>query len=170
VTTHAGRPVIWQDRRGAGDPVLLIHGGLFDPMDGARFWIAPGVADDLAAGGYLAITPDRCFSSGRTSAPFDVHSWDVEAADMATALADAGVERAHVVAGSNGVSVALRLAATRPATVRSLVLGWPVAPDNAALELAFERAARAIKRDGGGPAARIARARPDAGRGRGAGP
>ncbi len=28
---------IWFEDRSEGEPVLLIHGGLFDPMDGERF-------------------------------------------------------------------------------------------------------------------------------------
>jgi pimeloyl-ACP methyl ester carboxylesterase len=134
---------IWYEDLGDGEAVLLVHGGLFDPMDGGRFWIRPGVADDLVAAGYRVLVPDRRFATGRTQAPFAIHSWDVEAGDLRTVLDHGGVSRAHVVAGSNGCSAAIRLALTRPDRVRSTLLCWPATPDPALGE-AFDRATEAI--------------------------
>jgi pimeloyl-ACP methyl ester carboxylesterase len=139
---------LWCDVRGQGSTALLVHGGLFDPMDGARFWIAPGVADDLAVAGYRVLTPDRRYSVGRTTSVFRPHSWDIEAADLATLLAAAGGAPAHVVAGSNGCSAAIRLALTRPECVRSLTLCWPATLDNAALLAQFERSAAFVAESG----------------------
>jgi pimeloyl-ACP methyl ester carboxylesterase len=144
--------------RGQGSTALLVHGGLFDPMDGARFWIAPGVADDLAVAGYRVLTPDRRYSVGRTTSVFRPHSWDIEAADLATLLAAAGGAPAHVVAGSNGCSAAIRLALTRPECVRSLTLCWPATLDNAALLAQFERSAAFVAESG--PAGYLAELRP----------
>src|SRR5215217_3250038 len=105
---------IWYEDLGEGEPVLLVHGGLFDPMDGRRFWLRPGVADDLVAAGFRALVPDRRFATGKTQAPFALHSWDVEAGDLRAVLDHGGVATAHVVAASNGCSAAIRLALTRP--------------------------------------------------------
>jgi pimeloyl-ACP methyl ester carboxylesterase len=134
---------IWYEDDGEGDAVLLVHGGLFDPMDGRRFWLRPGVAGDLVAAGYRVLVPDRRFAPGKTQAPFALHSWDVEAADLRAVLDHGGVAAAHVVAGSNGCSAAVRLALTRPDRVRSLLLCWPSRSDPA-LDEAFERAVEAI--------------------------
>lgn len=132
---------LWYAEHGQGASVLLVHGGLFDPMDGERFWIAPGVAADLAAAGYRVLVPDRRYSVGRTTSAFGAHSWDVEAADLAAVLDATGGESAHVVAGSNGCSAAARLALTQPARVRSLTLCWPTPPDNAVLRDSCARSA-----------------------------
>src|SRR5947209_1282531 len=129
---------LWYEDLGAGEPVLLVHGGLFDPMDGERFWVRPGIAGDLVAAGYRVLIPDRRFGSGRTSAEVRVHTWAVEADDLLAVLADAGAPAAHVVAGSNGCSAAIRLALVRPAVVRALVLCWPTAPEHADLLAAFD--------------------------------
>jgi len=127
---------IWYDDDGASDAgearetVLLVHGGLFDPMDGARFWRAPGVVSDLVAAGYRVLTPDRRFH-GRTTTPFAAHSWAREASDLLAVVRQGGLARVHVVAGSNGCSAALRLALLAPETVASLALCWPAAPRRA---------------------------------------
>ncbi len=144
---------IWYDDDGSGqaeETMLLVHGGLFDPMDGAQFWRAPGVVPDLVAAGYRVLTPDRRFC-GRTTAPFAAHSWACEASDLLAVVRHAGLERVHVVAGSNGCSGALRLALLAPQTVASLALCWPAAPRNGALGAAFESSARAV--EGQGPVA-----------------
>jgi pimeloyl-ACP methyl ester carboxylesterase len=141
---------LWYEHLGDQDgaAVLLIHGGLFDPMTGERFWIAPGVAGDLVAAGYRVLVPDRRFSAGRTSADFAVHTWDVEVADLAAVLDDTGVERACVVTGSNGCSVAALLALAHPARVATLVLCWPPTRTTAAFRDTFERSAAAVEASG----------------------
>jgi len=139
--------IFWDDRC-VGDAVLLIHGGLFDPMTGERFWANPGVVEDLVNAGHRVLTPDRRFSPGRTSADFARHSWDIEASDLIAILDAAGVERASVVAGSNGCSAAAVLALRYPERVTHLVLCWPAAPTTAALLASFERSAEAVERDG----------------------
>jgi len=147
---------IWYDDDGtgeAGEAVLLVHGGLFDSMDGARFWRAPGVVSDLVAAGYRVLTPDRRFH-GRTTAPFAAHCWAREASDLLAVVGQAGLERVHIVAGSNGCSAAVRLALLAPETMASLALCWPAAPRNEALGAAFELSAGAVERQG--PAAYLA--------------
>jgi pimeloyl-ACP methyl ester carboxylesterase len=141
-----GTTIAWDDR-GNGDALLLVHGGLFDPMTSERFWITPGVTDDLASAGYRVLSPDRRFSPGRTTADFAAHSWDGEADDLAAVLDAAAVERASVVAGSNGCSAAARLALRYPERVAMLVLCWPAAPTTSATLASFERSAAAVERD-----------------------
>ncbi|MDP8908171.1 MAG: alpha/beta hydrolase, partial [Chloroflexota bacterium] len=136
------------DDRGSGDTVLLIHGGLMDPMSGERFWITPGVVDDLVGAGYRTLVPDRRYHAGRTTAEFSVATWDVEADDMAAVLNAAGVERARVVAGSNGCSVAIRLARRHSDLVTTLALCWPARLDNEALQRQFDRSAGVIEASG----------------------
>ncbi|HYI13788.1 MAG TPA: alpha/beta hydrolase [Thermomicrobiales bacterium] len=147
VTDRADASIFWEER-GDGEAILLVHGGLFDPMTGERFWTTPGVTDDLAATGYRVLVPDRRYSPDRTTASFAAHNWDIEADDLAAILNATGVERAHVVAGSNGCSAATRLALRHPERVATLVLCWPAAPTTAATLASFEQSAAAVERDG----------------------
>jgi pimeloyl-ACP methyl ester carboxylesterase len=142
----AGATLCWEEF-GSGPAVLLVHGGLFDPMTGGRFWVDPGVAGDLAAVRRVLV-PDRRFTPGKTTANFSAHSWEREAADLAAILDAAGVERADLVAGSNGCSVIARLALSHPERVASLVFCWPAMPTTAALLASFERSAVAVEQDG----------------------
>lgn len=95
-----------------GRRVLLVHGGLGEVMDAHTFWVRPGMARALIGHGLDVIAPDR------DTAPT---SWR-SAAEASSALLDAG---STVVAGSNGCSIALRLAVDRPELVDRLVLLWP---------------------------------------------
>lgn len=141
---------LWFATVGKGSPVVLVHGGLLEPMAGARFWIEPGIAEALGNAGFHILVPDRRFSGGRTSAPIDVHTWDIEASDLLAILQSAMAERAHIVAGSNGVSAAIRFARRFPGHILSLTLCWPSPPDNDAPHAMFEHARAVIS--GVGPA------------------
>ncbi|MDQ2713606.1 MAG: alpha/beta hydrolase [Chloroflexota bacterium] len=121
---------VWYSDLGQGPAVLLIHGGIFEPANGEQFWVQPGIAADLVAAGYRVLVPDRRFCGGQTSALFGAYTWDDEAADFAAVLRDAGAERAHIVAGSNGCSAAIRFGLREAARVRSLLLCWPAARDD----------------------------------------
>ena len=90
-----------------GPPVLFVHGGLRERMDGRRFWAAPGVAGAVAAAGYCVLLPDRRWAGGGTTAPVTEHTWALEGGDLAV-LRHAGAAPALVVAGSNGCSAAAR--------------------------------------------------------------
>jgi pimeloyl-ACP methyl ester carboxylesterase len=94
--------------------VLLIHGGLWEDMDARRFWHQPGIVAGLTRHGVEVLAPDR-----RHRAP----DWAAETAHIAAALPDRPVT---VLAGSNGCSVAVRLALARPGSVERLLLAWPV--------------------------------------------
>ncbi|MFL5625427.1 MAG: alpha/beta fold hydrolase [Ktedonobacteraceae bacterium] len=139
---------IWYSDQGSGPAILLIHGGLCDPMNGERFWFRPGVVEGLLTRGYRALVPDRRLCGGRTTTTFSAYSWEIDAADMASVVQAAGVERVHIVAGSNGCSTALRLALAQPAMVHSLVLCWLAVPDNDDLRAAYELAAKSLEQLG----------------------
>ncbi|NOK60717.1 MAG: hypothetical protein GFH27_549297n318 [Chloroflexi bacterium AL-W] len=139
---------IWYDDEGDGTPVLLVHGGLFEPMNGECFWETPGIAEDLRTKGYRVLVPDRRFGTGRTTSTFTAHSWDIEAADLVKVITNAGVDKVHLIAGSNGCSAAIRLALNAPQHVRSLGLCWPATPDHQALQSAFEHSAKLIEQHG----------------------
>ncbi|AGL20123.1 alpha/beta fold hydrolase [Actinoplanes sp. N902-109] len=93
--------------------ILLVHGGLREPMDAERFWVRPGIVAGLGDLGVLA--PDRLA---------DAPDWDAEADHLAGQLPGA----ATVIAGSNGCSAAVRLAVRWPGLVRRLMLAWPATP------------------------------------------
>ncbi len=95
--------------------VLLIHGGLWDDMNAARFWHAPGVVAGLEARGLSVVAPDRLPRAA---------TWEVEVAHASSWLA----EPMAVVAGSNGCTLAVKLALTYPSLVSRLLLAWPATP------------------------------------------
>jgi pimeloyl-ACP methyl ester carboxylesterase len=146
-----GASIHYRHIDGDGMPVLFVHGGLHERMDAERFWVAPGVAGAVSAAGHPVLLPDRRWMGGTTSAPIAVHSWPLEAGDLAAVLGHAGLGPALVVAGSNGCSASLRLALDHTALVAGLVLCWPV-PGRAAargrLPAAFERSAAFLAASG----------------------
>lgn len=95
-------------------PILLVHGGLWEPMDAERFWVRPGIVADLTDRGHVVIAPDRL-----KFAP----SWAAEVEHLLPSLPDG---RVVVVGGSNGCSVATRLAVEHPDRIEGLILAWPV--------------------------------------------
>lgn len=106
--TPAGAPA----DRAQSRRVVLVHGGLGEVMDAARFWVQPGIVAALERAGLDIHAPDR------DTCP---ESWTT-AADT---LAEQITGPATVVAGSNGASVAVRLAIQHPELVRRLALLWP---------------------------------------------
>lgn len=139
---------LWFATAGEGSPIVLVHGGVLEPMDGARFWIEPGIADALAGAGFHVLIPDRRFSGGRTIAPIDVHTWDIETNDLQQVLDTAGADKAHVVAGSNGISAAIRFTRHFSSRVLSLILCWPTPPANDRVHAAFDHARSIIAESG----------------------
>ena len=99
-------------------PVVLVHGGLYDEplMTGSSFWVDSGVAPMLTRRKVDLLIHER---------PSEPTSWIDEAQLLASAIEAAGHERAAVVAGSNGCSVALRLLLDRPELVARTMLCWP---------------------------------------------
>jgi pimeloyl-ACP methyl ester carboxylesterase len=94
--------------------LLLLHGGLWeDGMDAERFWATPGIITGLQRHGLQVLAPDR---------PSRPPSWAAEADQLAPTLPQRPVT---LVAGSNGCSVAVRLALARPDRIERLLLAWP---------------------------------------------
>ncbi len=112
-------------------PVVLIPGGLYEDMDVGRFWIEPGVVEDLDVAGFDALPVQRLRRPT---------SWSEDAAAVTAHIRDLGSDVVAVVAGSNGCSTALRLAIASPELVSRIVLCWPAtAHDGAVDEKARER-------------------------------
>jgi pimeloyl-ACP methyl ester carboxylesterase len=102
--------------------IVLIHGGLGAEMDADRFWVRPGVVAKLREYGYRVHAPDR------------VHhevSWEAETAPLMPALPPGPLV---VVGGSNGGTVAVRLALTLGARVTRLALCWPATAGDPTLD------------------------------------
>lgn len=100
--------------------LLLIHGGLWeDGMDADRFWRRPGIVSGLTRYGFDVLAPERL-----RRAP----DWSAEADHLAAHLPPRPVT---IVAGSNGCSVAVRLALMFPSRVERLVLAWPATAGDA---------------------------------------
>jgi pimeloyl-ACP methyl ester carboxylesterase len=113
------RPRLWYERRGAGEPLLVITGfaissAIFEPLL------------DLYAQRFDCITYDHR-GSGRSGARLRPTSMPELAADAARLLDAIGVDSAHVYGVSMGGMVALELALRFPERVRGLVLGCTTA-------------------------------------------
>lgn len=102
--------------------ILLVHGGLHEDMDARRFWGTTGVVSGLKELGLRVHAPDRLAGA---------LDWQAEADHLARVLPD---EPAVVVAGSNGCSVAVRLALIHPRRIRGLVLAWPATAGDPAID------------------------------------
>ena len=114
--------VAWHEDAGEGPAILLLaglggHSGLWFPHVPA-----------LARGRRVIALDNR--GAGRTGAPDKPYSIAGMADDAAQLLDRLGVERAAVAGHGMGASIALELAAARPALVESLVLiGAAARPD-----------------------------------------
>lgn len=104
----------WYDERGAGDPVLLLHGGLTDSRD----W-EPNLA--TLADLYRLFMPDRR-GHGHTPDVEGPITVELMASDAIAFLEQVVGGQAHVVGYSAGAAVALRIAMRRPDLVDRLVL------------------------------------------------
>ncbi len=102
---------------GEGTPVVLLHGF----PDTSRVWrhqIGP-----LVDSGHRVIVPDqRGYGSSDKPGRVDDYAIVTLVADVGAVLADAGVERAHVVGHDWGAAVAWVLAAIAPESVDHLVV------------------------------------------------
>lgn len=113
------RPRLWYERRGSGEPLLVITGfaissAIFEPLL------------DLYARRFDCITYDHR-GSGRSGARLRPTSMPELAADAARLLDALGVQSAHVYGVSMGGMVAQELALRFPERVRGLILGCTTA-------------------------------------------
>jgi len=104
-------------------PIVLVHGGLWEPMDADRFWHRPGIVPALAAAGYDVVAPDR---------PINPPSWDAELAALAGHMPR---RPALLVTASNACALAVGLARAHP--VAGLILAWPATAGDPAIDEAL---------------------------------
>lgn len=105
--------------------VLLIHGGLYEPIGPDEFWHGPGVVAGLENAGLEVVAPVRL------PAPI---SWIEEAEHLRSTLPP-DRSRWSLVAGSNGCSVAVRITVDYEEMVNALVLCWPATAGDPEIDL-----------------------------------
>jgi pimeloyl-ACP methyl ester carboxylesterase len=108
----------WELSGDRGEPVVLVHGSWGDHHN----WDA--VAPAFAATGLRVLTYDRRGHS-RSERPTGQGSIDEDVDDLAALIQHVFHGPAHVVGGSFGAAIALRLAAQAPQLIRSLVAHEP---------------------------------------------
>lgn len=105
---------LYYEIRGAGDPLILLHGGL-----GATEMFA-GILPDLASARRVIAVDLQ--GHGRTVDIDRPMSFDAMAGDIAALMKHLGIEKADVMGYSMGGAVALRTAVRNPNVVRKLIL------------------------------------------------
>ena len=113
---------------GAGEPLLLLHGGLcaIETLDGLRRELADR---------YRVYLPERR-GHGRTPDVDGPYSYGLFAEDTIGFMQAVGLSRAHLLGFSDGATVALLVALRRPGLVDTLVhIGQPVNLDGIQPEL-----------------------------------
>jgi len=102
---------------GRGRPVVLLHGF----PDSGRLWRHQVTA--LAEAGFRVIVPDlRGYGLSDKPSEVEAYSLPLLAGDVMAVLADAGVERAHVVGHDWGAALAWAIASLAPGTVDHLAV------------------------------------------------
>lgn len=102
--------------------IVLIHGGLGPELDADRFWVRPGVVRGLEGYGFRVHAPDR---------PHHARSWEAETAELLPGLPSGPLVLAG---GSNGCTVAVRLALALGSRVSRLALCWPATAGDPAVD------------------------------------
>lgn len=110
----AGRQ-IWHEVDGAGEPIVLLHGGI---SDGGAF--AP-LVDPLVSAGYAVHRPDRT-GHGRSPDTDEPFGYAAMAEQTVGYLVDVVGGPARLVGWSDGAYVAVLVARARPDLVAGLVL------------------------------------------------
>jgi proline iminopeptidase len=118
-----GGTELWVARVGAGEPVLVVHGGPLLDHGYLRPWLLP-----LATDHELVFFDQRL--SGRSAGTVDSASirLDTLVADMEAIRREFDLDRIHLLAHSWGGLLALQYALRHPDRVVSLVLVSPMAP------------------------------------------
>ena len=117
---HVGEDMIAFSERGNGEPLLVVHAGVF------AAWF-PLVADDPRLSGFRLVAPVRAGYDPTVPAPRRHLTLADHAEHCAAVLDSVGIQQAHVLAHSSGSLIGLQLAVDRPSLVRSLVLVEPAA-------------------------------------------
>jgi len=132
--------------RGAGPPVVLVHGFM---VSTELNWVGPGILDSLATR-YTVVALDLR-GHGASDKPHSPSAYGAGFVDDVVRVLDhLDIERAHVVGYSMGSAITLKLLSTHPDRVLSAVLGgfgWrapELGPPEAVIFLRaqLERAAR----------------------------
>jgi pimeloyl-ACP methyl ester carboxylesterase len=113
-----GRIKLAYEVRGTGEPVVLLHAGVFAD------WFAPLLEQSALTEQYRLVSYHRVNYGNSTHLDGAVSVAD-QAAHCRVLLEQLGIERAHLVGHSAGASIALQLALDAPAVVRSLALLEP---------------------------------------------
>ena len=114
--------------QGSGPPLVMLAPGGFDST--IESWSTRGVWKDLKpletlAHEFTLIAYDRR-ESGRSGGRVEPHTWWLWAAEAAGLLDHLKIDRAWVIGGCMGVSVAVALGAYFPERCTGLLLHWPV--------------------------------------------
>ena len=104
--------------RGSGEPVVLIHAGMFAD------WFAPLLSEATLTDRYRVISYHRVNYGASSHVPGPTSIAD-QAAHCRALMTDLGIERAHVVGHSSGGCIAVQLALKAPTAVQSLALLEP---------------------------------------------
>lgn len=107
--------------RGTGEPVVLIHAGLFAD------WFEPLFNDAALTDRYRVVTFHRV-GYARSSRVKGAVSVARQAEHVRALMRHLGIERAHLVGHSSGANIALQLALDAPSHVHSLALLEPALP------------------------------------------
>jgi pimeloyl-ACP methyl ester carboxylesterase len=110
----------YEDRGGAGDPVVLIHAGA------CADFFAP-LADQRALAGHRLVRYHRAGYAGSDPVPGPL-SFAGQAAHCRALMGHLGIDRAHVVGHSSSAAMALQLALDSPEAVQTLALLDPARP------------------------------------------
>ncbi|HZE40813.1 MAG TPA: hypothetical protein VE172_18585 [Stackebrandtia sp.] len=99
--------------------IVLLHGGLWEPMDADGFWHRTGIAAGLTRRGLEVVAPDRLARAA---------SWDAEVEHLAPLLP----RGPSVLLGAcNASGLAVSLARRFPTRVSKVVLAWPLTAGDA---------------------------------------
>jgi len=109
------------EERGAGEPVLLVHAGVF------AGWFEPLLDEPSLTGRFRVVSYHRIGYAGSSRVKGPV-SLAQQAAHLRSLMRELGIARAHLVGHSSGANIALQLALDSPQMVQSLALLEPALP------------------------------------------
>jgi pimeloyl-ACP methyl ester carboxylesterase len=109
------------EARGTGEPVVLVHAGIF------ASWFKPLLGEPALAARYRLVSYHRVgyAGSGRIAGPVSLAQ---QATQLRELMRHLGIPRAHLVGHSSGGNIALQLALDDPDAVQSIVLMEPALP------------------------------------------
>lgn len=112
------------EMQGAGEPVVLVHAGLFAD------WFKPLLQEPAFTARYRVISYHRIGYAGssRVAGPVSIAQ---QAAHLRTLMRHLRIDRAHFIGHSSGGNIALQLALDAPDLVHSLVIMEPALPVSA---------------------------------------